>query len=188
MPFRQAILKGFMTVIILMSLASCKNDLEEIRSLEFADTLANMTAMDVRVLYSETALVKIEVQSPTVLSYNKDDNPYREFPDGFLVLFYDTLMQVKSKISADYGISHDKTGLMEARYNVVVENVKKGEKLETEELFWDQKKETIYSNKFVKITRGEEVITGDGLTSDQSFENVEISNPKGLIEVVEEEE
>lgn len=182
------ILKGIVAILMAVMLFSCKNDLEEIRSLEFADTLANMKARNIRVLYSESGMVKVELISPRVIHYHSAEDPYQEFPEGFEVLFYDTAQLVKSRISADYGISYEKSRMMEARYNVVVENVQKGEVLETEELFWDQKKEIIYSNKFVKITRGDEVITGDGLTSDQAFENVEITNPRGLIEIVEDEE
>jgi len=77
---------------------------------------------------------------------------------------------------------------MEARHNVVVENIEKGERLNTEELFWDRQKEFIYSNKFVKLTTGEQVITGDGLTSVEPFDELIILNPKGLIEVNEESE
>jgi LPS export ABC transporter protein LptC len=90
-------------------------------------------------------------------------------------------------MQGDYGISYEKKKLMEARHNVIVENLETQERLNTEQLFWDRMKETIYSNKFVRITRGEEVITADGLTSDQSFENMEFKNPRGLIEVEEEE-
>jgi len=185
--FSAGLLKITLILFTILSLFSCKNDMEEIRSLEFVDTLTIMRAKDVEVYYSENARVKVEVISPTVLYHAAEEDPYREFPDGFEVLFYDSLMRVKSKISADYGISYEKTGLMEARYNVVVENLQKGEKLQTEELFWDRKKETIHSNKYVKITRGEEVITGEGLVSDQEFENVEIQKTKGLIEVEDEE-
>ena len=84
--------------------------------------------------------------------------------------------------------SYDRTKIMEARYNVIVENIQKDERLNTEELFWDQNSNKIYSNKFVKITRGEEVLTGDGLVSDQNFDNIEIVNLKGLIEVEDDED
>jgi LPS export ABC transporter protein LptC len=114
-----------------------------------------------------------------------DNEPILEFPEGFEVSFYDTAFQVQSRISGDYGISFEKKKLMEARHNVVVENIKTGEKLYTEQLFWDQTKETIYTDKFVRITRGEEVITADGLISDQEFETMEFKNPKGPIEFQE---
>ncbi len=175
-------------VFLLMTmLFACKNDMKEIKSLDFSDTLPDLSARDIEMIFSESALVQVKLVSPLLISIEGQD-PYREFPEGFVVYFYDSLMNVKSFIKADYGIDREKQKLMEARYNVVVENLETDEKLNTEELFWDQSTEKIYTNKFVKITRGDEVITGDGMVSDQSFESIEIINPKGLIEIGDEEE
>lgn len=160
--------------------------MEVINSLDFTDTLPLVTARDVEMLYSEGARVQIKLVSPLLVNYEGTD-PYLEFPEGFMVYFYDSSLNVKSTISADYGISHEKDKIMEARYNVVVVNLEKNEKLNTEELFWNRAKEIIYSNTFVKVTRDGEVITGDGLTADQSFQKIDISHPKGLIEVEESE-
>jgi hypothetical protein len=64
--------------------------------------------------------------------------------------------------------------------------MEKGEKLNTEELFWDRNEQLIYSKKFVKLTTGEQVVTGDGLTSEEPFDELIIDNPKGTLEVREE--
>jgi LPS export ABC transporter protein LptC len=170
-----------------MLLFSCKNDLETIRSLEVLDTIPDMTAREVEILYSERGYVQVRLTAPLLIKKAVENEPVIEFPEGFLVHFYDTAFRVKSIMSGDYGISYEKQNLMEARHNVMVENLETQEKLNTEQLFWDRNKETIYTNKFVRITRGEEVITADGLTSDQSFETMEFDNPRGLIEVEEEE-
>jgi LPS export ABC transporter protein LptC len=177
-----------MAVIIMTALLfSCKNDMEKIRSLEVVDTIPDMTARDVEMLYSERGYVHIKLTGPLMVRKTIDEEPVMEFPQGFVVSFYDTSFQVKSRISGDYGISFEKKKLMETRHNVVVENLETGEKLYTEQLFWDQVKETIYTEKFVRITRGEqEAITADGLVSDQEFETMEFKNPKGPIEVKED--
>jgi len=178
--------KGIVVLVLTAMLFSCKNDLEEIRSLDFNDTLPELTVNDMEMLYSENAKVQIKLVSPKLLRRNGKD-PILEFPDGFIIYFFDSTMTIKSKISADYGISHENTKIMEARYNVVVENIEKNEKLNSEELFWDQRKEIIYSNKFVKLTRDEEIITGNSMISDQEFQDVEIKNPKGLIELQDDD-
>ena len=177
--------KSLITVTLLAALFACRNDMDEVRLLEFNDTIVPMVAHDVEMIYSERGEPQIRLVSPLLVRSDKEQD-FLEFPEGFVVYFYDSLMQVKSQISADYGISFEKKRLMVARYNVVVDNFEKDERLDTEELFWDQARETIYSEKFVKITRGEEVITGDGLTADQTFETIEIDNPQGLIEVEDE--
>lgn len=179
-------IRSMISIILLSTLFACKNDMKEIMLLDFTDTLPDLTARDVKMFYSESAEVQVQLISPLVLSYEGSE-PYTEFPEGFVVMFYDSLQRVKSKISADYGINYEKTKLMEARYNVEVINLEKDEMLNTEELFWDQKNGTIYTEKFVRITRGQEIIMGDGLTSDQEFESIEILKPRGTIEIEDDE-
>jgi len=164
---------------------SCKNDVKTVLSLDVVDTLPEMTARDIEILYSEKARVQIKLISPLLVSKTEEE-PLLLFPKGFTVFFYDSAMNLQSTIKAEYGISYEKKKLMEARNNVVVENLEKKEKLNTEELFWDRDKGRIYSNKFVRITSGGQVYTGDGLTSYQPFDELEVKNPKGLIEITEE--
>lgn len=164
---------------------SCKNDVQTVLSLDFVDTLPEVTARDIEIYYSEKARVQIKLVSPYLVSKSEEDDMML-FPEGFTVYFYDSAMNLQSTITADYGISYEKKKLMEARHNVVVENIGKGEKLNTEELFWDRAKQLIYSNKFVKLTTGEQVITGDGLTSEEPFDELLITNPEGLLEFKEE--
>lgn len=174
------------TLWMTFMLFSCKNDMETIRMLDVADTLPTMSADDIEILYSEKGQVQVRLISPKLVKHEGDDE-FMEFPDGFKVFFYDSNMQIKSTISANYGISYEKKDLMEARHNVVVENLDKNERLNTEELYWDRSKRRIYTDKFVRITRNEEIITGDGLESDEGFQDIEIKNPKGIIEIREEE-
>jgi len=174
-------------LFLLALLPSCKNDVQTVLSLDVVDTLPEMTARDIEIIYSERAKVKIKLVSPYLVNKTEEE-PVLYFPQGFTVYFYDSALNLQSTITADYGISYEKKKIMEARHNVVVENMEKGEKLNTEELFWDREKQLIYSNKFVKLTTGEQVVTGDGLTSEEPFDEVFIANPKGLLEFKEEPE
>jgi LPS export ABC transporter protein LptC len=176
---------GITVLFVTASVTSCKNDVQTVLSLDVVDTLPELTARDIEILYSEKAQVKIKLVSPYLVNKNEEE-PLLLFPEGFTVFFYDSAMNLQSTITADYGISYEKKKIMEARHNVVVENLEKGEKLNTEELFWDRGEQLIYSNKFVKITSGGQVITGDGLTSAEPFDELEVTNPKGLIEIKDE--
>ena len=177
---------GITAMLMIAMLPSCKNDVQTVLSLDVVDTLPEMTARDVEILYSEKARVQIKLVSPYMVSTIEENEPVMLFPQGFTVYFYDSAMNLQSKITADYGISYENKKLMEARHNVVVENLQKNEMLNTEELFWDRAKQKIYSDKFVKLTTDGQVVTGDGLTSEEPFDDVFISNTKGLLELKEE--
>jgi len=164
---------------------SCKNDVQTVLSLDIVDTLPELTARDIEILYSEKAKVQIKLVSPYLVNKNEEE-PVLIFPQGFTVYFYDTAMNIQSTITADYGISYEKKKIMEARHNVMVQNLEKGEKLLTEELFWDRVKQVIYTEKFVRLISDEVDIAGDGLTSREPFDEIDIKNPRGPLNFKEE--
>jgi LPS export ABC transporter protein LptC len=165
---------------------SCKNDLREIAAIDFSDTIPEISAKDIDFTFSDSARVQVRLTGPVMHAYQGED-PYMIFPEGFKVVFYDSLMNITTTITGNYGIHYRKKEQMEARNNVVVINYETGERLDTEELIWDQSKELIYSYKFVKITSEDGVIFGDGLEAEQDFSKRKIINPSGEIEVNEEE-
>ncbi len=163
-------------------LFACENDIQTIYSLSQIDSLPLELVNDLEVIYSDSGYIQAKLQSPIMKKYKEEDG-YYEFPEGFKVIFYDSLQNIKSQITANYGINWEKDKKMEAKSNVIVFNKIKNEKLETEHLVWDQKKKKIFSDVFIKITKPDAVIYGDGLTSDQNFSHYVIVNPTGEFKV-----
>lgn len=183
--FAYIFIAGMVSIFGVLSLSSCKNDVQQVLSLDVVDTLPELTARDIEIFYSEKGKMQIKLVSPYLVNKTGDEDLLL-FPEGFTVYFYDTAMNLQTTITADMGISYEKKKLMEARHNVVVENMQKDERLNTEELFWDRAKAVIYSNKFVRLTTGGNVVTGDGLTSREPFDEIIISHPRGPLELKEE--
>jgi LPS export ABC transporter protein LptC len=133
---------------------------------------------DAEIIYSDSAVVKMKLTGPKLDRYS-GEKPHIIFPQGMNILFYDDSMKVISRLKADYGIRYESDGIMEAKRNVEVINVK-GQKLNTEDLILNEAKDSIYTNVFVKITEGDEVIYGDGLKSNSDFTKWKIMNVKGM--------
>ena len=171
-------------------LFACENDINIINSLSHIDSLPMEMAYDIEVYYSDSGKIQAYLQSPLMERHDEEGKKgeYMEFPEGFKIIFYDSLLNPESQITADYGIRYDKDKLMEAKNNVVVTSIKNNEQLETEHLVWDERKKIIYSNVFVKITRSEEVLYGDGLTSDENFSSYTIKNPSGEFQINPDEQ
>lgn len=128
------------------------------------------SARDIEIIYSENGMPKALLTSPLYKNY-EGENPYLEFPQGIKIIFFDSLNNEKSQLTANYAISDENSQIMEAKSDVIVLNHEKGEKINTEHLIWDQKKQLIYSNLFVKITTKDEVIYGkEGFESDQNMD------------------
>lgn len=172
-------------VIITCILYSCENDIKTINTIGSKDYLPVEVAKDVETIYSDSGQVVVKVEAPQLDRY-EGEKPYVEMTKGVSVFFYDSAMNVKSKLTAKYAISYEKEKIMEAKNDVVVINEKQ-EQLNTEHLVWDQTKATIYSDKFVKINTGKEILWGDGLDADERFDKWKIKKPKGSITIDEEE-
>lgn len=174
-------------IVITLLMSSCENDIQTINLLSQMDSLPQEFARDIEVFYTDSGELKAFLSGPLMVRH-ETENPNLEFPEGFKVIFYDSLRNPKSVITAKYGIIYEEKDIMEAKNNVIVKNVSKEERLETEHLIWDRKKGEIYSDVFIKITKPDEVLYGDGLRSDQNFDSYVIKNPTGEFNVYPDNE
>jgi LPS export ABC transporter protein LptC len=164
--------------VLLLVLTSCSNDPQEIKKLTRKDTLPQQTATNVTLLYSDSARLKIKLTAPQIDEY-AGSNPYTEMKKGVKVEFYDDSMKVSSSITSRYAIRRERDHTMEARNNVVVTNIK-GERLETEQLIWDETRRIIYTKQAVKVTQADQIIHSEGLEADESFTNYTFKKVTGI--------
>lgn len=178
--FAKALILGALVFIF----ASCQNNIQEINALTIKNDSAQMTGLDVELTRSVKGFINVRMKAKVVRQLSIQDNVF-EFPEGIEMIMYDTLGNITSQMSADYSTYHDKEGIWEAKNNVDVSN-DKGDRLNTEYLVWDREKGTIETNQFVKITSQDGVIYGDGLVSDQNFNNWEVINGRGVFDIENE--
>jgi LPS export ABC transporter protein LptC len=168
-------------ILFFSFLVSCENDIKTIEKLTAEDTLHLEKAKEIELLYSDSGRLAIKMTSPEYIRYSGNESKL-EFPKGMKVVFYKELRE-SSTLTAKYAILNEGTNLMEARNDVEVTNLDQGEKLNTERLIWDERKQRIYTNEFVKITMRDKVLFGQGFESDQNFDNWSIKKPTGSISI-----
>ena len=179
--------KQVITVIITFcTLAGCKNDMEEVKLITSRPNVQIERGKDVNIKYSDHGKTKINAIAKSVTRFNTE-KPYMEFTDGIKIIFYSADGQVSTTMIADYASAVESSNVMTARKNVEVTNVK-GEKLNTEELIWDEGKKQLYSNAFVKITTAEEIIFGNGMEANEDFSDYVIKKITGKVKVKTEKE
>ena len=164
---------------VLVFFTACENDLtkvEKISNLEVS--LPIETSKEVEIIYSDSAVVRARLNSPE-LKFYKVAKPYREMPKGLKVEFFSPGLILESTLQAKFGRKYENQGLVEVRDSVVVIN-KKGERLDTEKLIWNEKTGKIYTDQFVRIQTKNEVIYGEGLTANQNFSTYKIFKIRGV--------
>ena len=176
----------FSIIVLLLAsvLFSCENDMSAVIKLSTKDSIPDIAITNVNVKQTELGKLTLELIAPKMISYQKLE-AYTEFPNGLKIVFYDSLMQPKSELTANYGISYDGKRTMEARGNVIVKNFQKQEQLNTESLIYDQNAKKVSTNEFVKITTPDRLILGKGMESDELFDNWVIRDVSSTIYVQE---
>ena len=86
---------------------------------------------------------------------------------------YDSTGAATANIVGDSGIIREGTGNLSLYGNVVV-ITSDSSKLETEYLYWDSEVDSIKTDAFVRLTKGENVFTGWGLQADQQLHSTKI--------------
>jgi LPS export ABC transporter protein LptC len=164
--------------MLLLTLSSC-DKAEHQRIIEYNGPVREGDSIE--MLYAEEDKLKVKMIAGKVRQF---DNGDREFPEGLFLEFYDSL-QITSTMSANNAYYYKSTNKWRAQGKVSVKSQVKNEQLNTEELFWFPATKKIYTEKFVTIRTGTEVIYGTGLDADQDLTNYRIRRVEGEFEVDE---
>lgn len=171
-------------LVVATIFVSCENDMMAVVKLSSKDSIPDISITKVHVKQSEFGKPTLDLIAPRMISYQSHD-AYTEFPDGLRIIFFDSINQPKSELTANYGISWDSRNTMQARGNVVVRNFEKREQLNTESLVYDRNMRKVSTTEFVKITTPDRIIMGKGMESDELFNNWVIRDVTGTIYVEE---
>lgn len=176
-------------LILLLSLIvaqSCVTKIEDIDDLTSTHEASIEVATNVEVLYSDSAQIKVKVSGPTMHRHLDKNNPREEFPDGVHVEFYGPNGEISSWLDADYAVRETKKSRIITRQNVNLYNAKQ-EKLETWELIWDEKKDKVFTDRFVMISQPERGDTsyGYGFEANSDFTRFEIRKNSGKMNIAD---
>ena len=177
------------TVGLLLVVASCKNNIEEINA--FADKLEipNQSGTNIIAEYTDTGKLQVRFFTPELKHFMRKDDPYYEFPKGIEVHIYNKDEKLQSIITAKYSILKESTQIWEARDSVVARNILTGEQIESEQMFWDQPNKFIYSNVFTKVTNPDGVYFGEkGFEASQDLSYYRLIGSSGKFRVKNEEQ
>jgi len=172
-------------VSLFMAVISCNDDVA-IKKVTQKPSFATETGEGITLTYSDSGIVKAKIKSALMQHFSMSQKPYTLMPKGVEGSFYDKSQVISSYAYADIGIYYERDKYLVMKQNVKLINVK-GDTLSTEYLVWDEVKEKIFTDKFVKIRTSDQLIYGDGLVSNQNFTEYRITNVKGVIKLKKKE-
>ena len=168
-----------MVMFILLSVACSGRKKIVGEAITERDSLPIMETKGVSTLISDSGIIRYRLQAEDWRVFDKKKPPYWAFEEGGYLETFDTLFQMEANIKADTAYYYEKQKLWKLMGNVVIRNLK-GEKFNTELLYWDQNTEKVYSDRFIRIEQPDRIITGRGFDSNQQMTKYTIHKPEGI--------
>ncbi len=142
------------------------------------DSVSVMTSYGVNTLISDSGVIKYRIVTEK-WEVNQVKNPKLWiFSQGLFLEQFDEKFHVEAYIQADTAYNYYERKLWELRGRVKV-RTKDGLRFSSEELFWDQMKHEMYSNRFSHIVTPEREMQGTYFLSDEHLTHYTVSNSKG---------
>ena len=91
---------------------------------------------------------------------------------------FDTLFHIDASIKADTAYYYETKKLWELRGNVHIQS-QRGDKFDTQLMYWDQGTEKIYSDRFIRIEQPDGLLMGYGFESNQTMTEYQVFNSSG---------
>ena len=169
------------TLFLLITLLSCSDKKNSIALLQpYEGPILEVDGME--TIFSDSAKMKVRLKATKELDFENGD---KEFPEGVFIEFYED-GKMTTTLEANIGYYNKKEDLYTGVGDVIVKNSEEKQQLNTEELHWKPKDETIFTEKFVRIESGNEILLGEGLVAHQDFKTYTIIKPTGEIYNVDE--
>lgn len=165
-------LRYCVSLLILSLWWSCENEVSLINEVNRKKGNEELVH-DVTLHYTDSGRLEVLLKAPVIKRTNERNSSLQEFTDGIYCEFYDDSMKLKARLTARYAVRDENKRIMTARDHVVLIS-SDSTRLESEELIWDEGKAIVYSNKFVKWSRGKEVGTGFFFEADQAFTKIKM--------------
>lgn len=178
-----------MATVICIFLMACnkKTPQETVPSISDSIEVPSLRTLDVNTLISDSGVTRFRLKTKEWVVYENPTKPYWYFPRGILVEKFDSIYDVEAYIEGDTAIFLSKEQLWELKGNVKMMNLK-GEKFLTEQIFWSQKEQRIYSDKFIHIQRSDRIIEGYGFESNEPMTKYVIKRTQGTFPIEQKRE
>lgn len=173
-------------VVVLIFLTSCQEKQFNAPAIECRDSLAVMSTYGVSTLISDSGRISYKIDAEEWFIFDKRQPPYWAFEKGVYLEKYDHDLNIEATIKCDTAYYYSEQKLWKLIGNVDIRNPK-DERFFTDLMYWDQEKELIYSDAYIKIEQEDQVTEGVGFSSNQSMTVWEIKNTKGIYAIKEEE-
>jgi len=137
-----------MTIVFVITLLSCEGDYKDKKQLSRTDGAPFAEGKNINLKYIDSGKVVTNLLAPVLWDYSNFDFPFREFPSGVEVHFWDE--EKESIVTSDYAVQYEDTNIIDLRRNVVL-ITSDSLVLKASQLYWDQKNQWVFTDQPYQI-------------------------------------
>lgn len=141
--------------------------------------LPTMKTVNVNTLISDSGIVQYRIVSPLWLVYENTDTPYWHFPQGLYLRRFDRFQHIIATVAADSAKYFKDQRLWRLDGRVEITRAP-ADLFLTEQLFWNERRHELYTDKFIHIENATHMLEGDGFRSDDQLRKYTVVHPKGI--------
>ncbi len=161
---------------VIFFFTACEEKIKPSVISEDSRTLPQQESWNSTITVSDSGRVTAIIFAGYIRVFESDRKTY--LSQGVKVKFFNIKGILTSILTSEEGTVDESTNNLEARKNVVVVS-SDSSRMMTEQLFWDNSRQLIYTPAFVRITTRKDRLQGLGFESDQSLKNYRIFQVTG---------
>ena len=169
---------AIVTLLFFIACTSTATKPQVTQSIAERKHTASLVADSIVTIVSDSGIIRYRITTPHWSIYDRADTQYWDFPQGLRFERFDPEYNIDAEIECDRALYFNDLELWQLNDNVRAVNLE-GEEFLTEELFWNQKTEEVYSDSAITINQKGQTIYGIGFHSNQTFTKYTIKAPKG---------
>lgn len=146
------------------------------------EKMPSMVTHNVNTLISDSGVTQYKIVAPSWYVYDEVDTPYWLFPEGLYLQKFDRDFNVVATVAADSARFLRMLKLWKLEGNVEMTKAPSDLFL-SPRVFWDQRRQKIYSDTFMHIENATHVIEGTGFESNERLTKYRILHPTGIFPV-----
>jgi LPS export ABC transporter protein LptC len=170
-------------ILASMLLASCQNEIAEIKAVTDYFNYPIQSVENADYLYSEVAKKSTRLQAPLLERYYNDTSQIIA-PKGFKMTFFSKQGNTDAWLVGNRGEFWEKSGVFHATGDVKMENAE-GESMTTERVTFYRDSDLIKTDDWVTIQTKTGTLHGKGLLSNSAFTEYQILQPTGQFNISE---
>lgn len=167
---------------LILSLWSCREERHSFVPNVEGEKIPTMTTYDVSTFISDSGYTRYHITTDLWQMFEDAAEPFWKFPTGLFLQQYDLLQKPSASVVCDSATYFSRKRLWQLDGHVVMVNTLRDSFI-TQQLFWDQTKQKIYSDSFIHIVRSDRIIEGYGFVSNQNMTAYTVNRPTGIIPV-----